>query len=42
MSRSWLLYLDDLFALDPEIMWEVATVHVPALLAEARRLEADT
>jgi uncharacterized protein with HEPN domain len=30
------------FALDPEIIWEVATVHVPALLAEARRLEADT
>ncbi len=31
------------FALDPEIIWEVATEHVPRLLAEARavRDEAD-
>ena len=24
------------FAVDPDIIWEVATTHVPALLAEAR------
>ena len=46
MSRNWLLYrtgparLRDLiahryFALDPDIIWEVATRHVPALLVEA-------
>ena len=43
MSRSWLLYLDDLiahhyFALDPDIVWEVARRHIPALLGEARVL----
>lgn len=26
------------FALDPEIIWEVATTHVPRLLAQARAL----
>ena len=27
------------FALDPEIIWEVVTKHVPAMLAKARELE---
>ena len=27
------------FALDPEIIWDVVTQHVPALLAQARRLQ---
>jgi uncharacterized protein with HEPN domain len=27
------------FALDPEIIWEVATLHVPRLLSEARNLQ---
>ena len=28
------------FSLDAEIIWEVATVHVPRLLAQARLLQA--
>ena len=29
------------FSLDAEIIWEVATVHVPRLLAQARLLQAE-
>lgn len=29
------------FALDAEIVWDVATRHVPALLADARQLQRD-
>lgn len=37
MSRSWLLYLDDLIA-SAEKIWGVATQHVPHLLEAARAL----
>lgn len=30
------------FSLDPEIIWEVATTHVPRLLVQARALRART
>ena len=49
MSRDWLLYLDDLiesaekiahhyFSVEPQIVWEAATRHVPRILGHARLL----
>ena len=44
-SRDWLLYLDDLiahhyFAVDPQIVWEAATMHLPVLLRGAKNLRS--
>ena len=43
MSHDWLLYLDDLiahhyFSVEPQIVWEAATRHVPRILGHARLL----
>jgi uncharacterized protein with HEPN domain len=40
VSRSWLLYLDDLiahhyFAVDADIVWDVCQRYLPGLLQEA-------
>ena len=45
MSRDWLLYLDDLiahhyFAVDPQIVWEAATMHVLVLSRGAKNLRS--
>lgn len=50
VSRDGLLYIDDVidsaekiqphryFAVDPQIVWDAATMHVPTLLREAKML----
>lgn len=43
VSRDWLLYLDDLiahhyFSVEPSLIFDAATRHVPALLNDALRL----